>query len=226
MLPFLTRYFLPVIALTLFYPQFSFIFQGERASQIPHPQPVTTDQQDLEVKIINLNSSPDWIQGEVVYRNRGNLSMWIMTEPYQANGTLEPFYLAFDESQLTMELFIAVEFGPVDYCIYRNQARVRMALLQPGEGKRISFKYYFPLAKTMPPYRHSTERATFSLKKLKYVRACIGAIPDSKAVRQAAKQKYIPYVISGFESIKTSYRRKVYFFELQKMYYSPQYHLF
>jgi len=102
---------------------------------------------------------------------------------------LFPAILFLSEPRL-LDGFWALAPVPAPYVKEAEEVRIELKLLKEQRDNIQK--------ETMPPYRDTPQRRMFALDQIKYVRSCVGTLPDNQSIREMGSRKYSPYHVNGF----------------------------
>ena len=180
------------------------------------------EEERIRVDLNLLKAQRDNVRVEISTHNLGGSPIWIMTNPKRSDSS-RGFYVGVSETDQTLlELSARLYYGPNNYDLSKNSAGVTLALLRPNQKRVVKYNIKFPMEETMPPYGDTPMRKLFDLDQIKYVRSCVGTLPDNQSVREAGKRKYSPYHVNGLEQVDIPPMKNVYLFQAQKVVCSPK----
>jgi len=180
------------------------------------------EEKGISVELKLLKAQRDIIRVEISTYNLGGSPIWIMTNPKRSDSS-RGFYIGVsDTDQTLLELSAQLYYGPNNYDLSKNSAGIILTLLRPTQRRVVKYNIKFPVEETMPPYGDTSRRKLFDLDQIKYVRSCIGTLPDNQSVREAGKRKYSPYHVNGLEQVDIPPMKNVYLFQAQKVVCSPK----
>lgn len=145
--------------------------------------------QGVSAQLRVLRMAPAGWEFELVVRNDGKLTVYVMTDPVRSEGSKGPYLSTDPLDPSVLDLGVRVYPRPPN-CIYVNHAGVTLERLEPGASRLQRFTVPPPVEETMPPYLTDRfEPRPISTGNLKYARAFIGVLPDEEGVRDYLRRK-------------------------------------
>jgi hypothetical protein len=177
-------------------------------SAIPISSNSRGEMEKIELKLELLQATIDLWDFKVTVQNIGNKPVFVMTNPYRADGT-KGWYVSLDEKNSSVLEISSRIYPDPPYFLMYNGSGVMLKQLSPNavHSERISIK--IPIKETMPPYGTELERMAIDHKNIKFVRAVVGLVPDEEGIREVFEHKVVPGSVTGAEEImKGSFKGK------------------
>jgi hypothetical protein len=177
-------------------------------STIPRSSNSKGEMEKIEVKLELLQATADRWDFKVTVQNTGNQSVFVMTNPDQANGT-KGWYVSLDEKNHSILEISSRVYPHPPYFLMHNGSGVMLKQLSPKEAHSEQVSIKFPIKETMPPYGTEVERMAIDHKSIKFARAVVGLAQDEEGIREVFEHKVVPGSVTGFEQItKGSFKGK------------------
>jgi hypothetical protein len=153
--------------------------------------------ENVEVAIRYLGTDQVGWKFQLSVRNKLTHSIFVMTQPSRSDRSSGPYVsLAADD---TLEFSIQL-FPRPPYCLYSNDARVKLEKLDPETEHIEVFSVKVPLLSTLPPYGNHPVRVSIEKTKIKFIKASVGLLPDEEGIIDILKRKSAS-TVNGLEKL-------------------------